>query len=89
MRIPPNPHPIARIRNTLLTALSLTAFWLLLSLASCANPRAGLPGSAPWPRAASAAAPGPHPAVSMFAPTGPIPLAEPFVRMHAKLSTRT
>ena len=38
MRIPPNRHPIARLRNILLTVASLLTIWLLLCLTSSATP---------------------------------------------------
>ncbi len=44
MRIPPNPHPVIRIRNTLLTAASLIIVWMLLGLTSCTMP----PASGTW-----------------------------------------
>ena len=38
MRISPNRHPIARLRNILMTVASLLTIWLLLCLTSCATP---------------------------------------------------
>jgi len=44
MRIPPNPNPAFRIRNTLIVIASLLGLWTLISLASGSQPS---PASAP------------------------------------------
>ncbi len=86
MRIPPNHHPVIRLRNTLLTATSLFALWVLLCLASCGLPPAvATRQRLPVPDRL-AATPGPHglrESVTRFAPMGPIPLSKPFAPMHA------
>lgn len=86
MRIPPNHHPVIRLRNTLLTATSLFALWVLLCLASCALRPAVTTRLRPPVPGRLATTPGPHglrERVTRFAPIGPIPLSKPFAPMHA------
>ena len=37
MRIPPNTHPVIRIRNTVVTIAALLTIWSVLNLAACAR----------------------------------------------------
>jgi hypothetical protein len=72
MRIPPDTHPIARLRNILLTVASLLTIWLLLCLTSSATP--AVTESAAHPRPDRGAM-NLREAIPRLAPIAPIPLA--------------
>lgn len=76
MRIAPNPRPVVRVRNTLMTAAALVGVWLLLGLAACATPPAA-PAAAKDPPTADRSTFGSRATITRFAPAGPIPLASP------------
>ena len=79
MRVPPNAHPVTSIRTALTTVAALLGLWLLLGLAACSAPTTadltapiGTTGdTAPEIRRFT------RPAVTLFAPVGPIPLTGP------------
>ncbi|MBN9560428.1 MAG: hypothetical protein J0H14_06815 [Alphaproteobacteria bacterium] len=85
MRIPPNTHPIARLRNILLTVVSLLTVWMLLCLTSCATP--GVVETAVHPTSDRGAM-NLHEAVMRHAPIVPIPLTRPSVLMHSRFQLR-
>ena len=85
MRIPPNTHPIARLRNILLTIASLLTIWMLLCLTSCAPPVATkVATSLTSDRGAMHS----REVVMRLAPMHPIPLAKPLAPMHSRFQLR-
>ncbi len=85
MRIPPNPHPIARLRNILLTVVSLLTVWMLLCLTSCAPP--GVVETAVHPTSDRGAM-NLREAITRLAPIAPIPLARPLAPVHSRFQLR-
>jgi hypothetical protein len=81
MRIPPNPRPIARLCNILLTVASLLTIWMLLCLTSCAPPLATKVATSPT---SDRGAMHSREVVMRLAPTHPIPLAKPLAPMHSR-----
>jgi len=85
MRIPPNTHPIARLRNILLTAASRLTIWMLLCLTSGATP--GVTQAAVLPTADRGAM-NLREAIMRLAPIAPIPLARLLVPVHSRFQSR-
>jgi hypothetical protein len=85
MRIPPNTHPIARLRNILLTVASLLTIWMLLCLTSCAPPVATKVATS---LTSDQGAMDLREAITRLAPIAPIPLARPLVPLHGRFQLR-
>jgi len=81
MRIPPNTHPVGRLRNILLAVASLLTIWMLLCLTSCAT--LAVTETAVHPTSDRGAM-DLREAITRLAPIAPIPLARPPVPMHSQ-----